>query len=179
MRCWSAAAYSPDGVIGPLAGKAGGAGCVKRHSEFDRLFISASVQLGKHQAGAGGCLASDGRSGRSIWRNGAGGSERGDVLAQLLSNSAQVSSPGNVNHGFGASMFSLCVDDAARQLFCFTLRFAALSSLALPLGELLCVPSTQGPSLCPGLRVAQRPGAGGSSGSGQQTDAQGRPERHG
>ncbi len=79
-----------------LAGKAGAAGAVKRCSEFLRLVVNPSVQVGEHQAGAGCWRAA---SGSGSIRGGAGGSEPGDVCAQLLSSSAKLSSAARVKCG--------------------------------------------------------------------------------
>lgn len=66
--------------VDALAGQTGGAGGVegnrKVNRKVNRLF-SACVQVGVHQAGAGGCIASVGSGGSCIGRMGAGGSEGG------------------------------------------------------------------------------------------------------
>ena len=78
------------GVVAGFAGEPAPSGSVKRLSKFDRFAISASVQVGKHHAGAGNCLAWGGNGGICAGRAGAGG-KAADVVAQPASHAVKLS----------------------------------------------------------------------------------------
>jgi hypothetical protein len=121
-----------------LAGKAGATGCVKRLSEFSRLIVSASVQVGKHQAGAGGWRAAIGSGGISaaFTTTGSGG-KAGDVLAQPASSIGKASSAARIMAGISCGTVHLGLYGPAAQGFGFSVRgFFFLCRLA-GVGQLL------------------------------------------
>lgn len=106
-----------------LAGDASTSGVVKSLSEFNRLAVNASVQVGEHQTGAGSCLASGGSGGIV---GGFTGNEAGDVLAQLASSALQVSTASRKALGTLALFFGRSHDSSRS-----TLLFIACSALGL------------------------------------------------
>jgi len=110
-------------------------GVVKRRSEFVRLTVSASVQVGEHQAGAGGCRASWGSGGIAAALIGAGG-KAGDVLAQLVSNATAGSNAPSIQFGLNLSILDLLVACLLATLFFGALFLGADSGLPLPLTAL-------------------------------------------
>ena len=137
-----------------LAGDPSTSGVVKRLSEFNRLAVNASVQVGEHHAGAGNCRASIGNGGIAA---GFTGNDAGDVVAQLASSALQVSTasrnlPGTLTLSLGG--FEHCG--------CSALLFIALHALGLPgclcdCFHLLCMFCPQLLNLRIGLPAAHRP----------------------
>lgn len=106
-----------------LAGEAPTSSVVKRLSEFNRLAVNASVQVGKHQAGAGSWRASIGKGGIAA---GFTGNDAGDVVAQLASSALQVSTASRKHLG----ALTLCIR-GCEHCGCASLLFIALQALGL------------------------------------------------
>ena len=116
-------------VIFLRALKPGYSGLVIRVRQFSRSCISPCEQVGKHQGGAGGCLASGDSGGIRAGATDAGGELDGGVLQALASSSG--ASSASVGH----LVVFVCMDS------CLLLRLGAASfflarlTLALGLGQ--------------------------------------------
>ena len=118
-------------VIFLRALKPGYSGLVIRVRQFSRSCISPCEQVGEHQGGAGGCLASGDSGGIRAGATDAGG-ELGGVVLQALASSSGASSA-----SVGHLVVFVCMGSCLLLRLGAALFFLACLALALGLGQMI------------------------------------------